>query len=62
MTPYADPSEQREYNRNLYWARYNFDKEFRADEMVRKAKWYQTNSVAILKRIAKNRAKKKRQL
>jgi hypothetical protein len=62
MTPYADPSEQREYNRNLYWSRYNFDPEFRADEMVRKGKWYHTNSVKILRRIHERQAKKKRKL
>jgi hypothetical protein len=48
--PYADPSEQREFNRNLFFRRYNSDAEFREDEALRKKKWYDLNQTKISER------------
>ena len=48
--PYADPSEQREFNRNLFLRRYQSDPEFREDEALRKARWYELNRAKVSER------------
>jgi hypothetical protein len=55
--PYADPTEQKAYNLELYLRRYQSDPEFRADEAFRKKLWYYRNQAKILSRYRKKRKK-----
>ena len=55
--PYADPSEQKAYNLELYLRRYAEDPEFRADEAFRKKLWYYRNQEKLLARYRKKRKK-----
>jgi hypothetical protein len=57
--PYADPSVQAEFNRNLYLRRYQSDPEFREAEALRKKQWYLRNQAKILARYRKKRRKAK---
>lgn len=41
MTPFADPEEQKEYQRRWYREKYRKDKAFRELESDRKADWFQ---------------------
>jgi len=55
--PYADPTEQKAYNLELYLRRYQSDPEFRADEAFRKKLWYERNQGKILARYREKRKK-----
>ena len=55
--PYADPTEQKAYNLALYLRRYQSDPEFRADEALRKKRWYDKNQAAITWEYRKKRKK-----
>jgi hypothetical protein len=55
--PYADPTEQKAYNLDLYLRRYQSDPEFRADEAFRKKLWYYRNQEKIVARYRKKRKK-----
>jgi hypothetical protein len=55
--PYSDPDVQREFNRNLFFRRYQTDPEFREAESFRKARWYKRNHEKILRKIHESRAK-----
>ena len=55
--PYADPTEQKAYNLELYLRRYASDPEFRADEAYRKQIWYERNQEKI---VAAYREKRKK--
>jgi tRNA/tmRNA/rRNA uracil-C5-methylase (TrmA/RlmC/RlmD family) len=55
--PYADPTEQKAYNLELYLRRYAEDPEFRADEAFRKKLWYYRNQEKIVARYRKKRKK-----
>lgn len=55
--PYADPSEQAEFQRTVYLRRYQSDPEFRADEKLRKEQWYYRNQSKILAAYRKKRKK-----
>jgi predicted deacetylase len=55
--PYADPSEQAEFNRTLYLQRYQTDQEFREAEAFRKAQWYYRNQAKIVTRYRQKRKK-----
>jgi len=57
MMPYADPTEQKAYNLELYLRRYQSDPEFRADEAFRKKLWYYRNQGKVLARYRKKRKK-----
>ena len=55
--PYADPTEQRAYNLELYLHRYATDPEFREDEACRKLAWYSKKRDEILARYREKRKK-----
>jgi hypothetical protein len=55
--PYADPTEQKAYNLELYLRRYQSDPEFRADEAFRKKLWYDRNQAKVTARYRKKRKK-----
>ena len=59
--PYADPDQQREFNRELFNRRYNSDPEFREAEAFRKARWYQTHRERILSRVRERQKSSGRQ-
>jgi tRNA/tmRNA/rRNA uracil-C5-methylase (TrmA/RlmC/RlmD family) len=55
--PYADPSEQKAYNLELYLRRYQSDPEFREAEAFRKKVWYYRNQAKTLAAYRKKRKK-----
>jgi hypothetical protein len=55
--PYADPSEQARFSRELYLRKYQSDPEFREAEALRKKQWYYRNQAKILARYRKKRKK-----
>jgi hypothetical protein len=55
--PYADPSMQAEFSRQLYLRKYQDDPDFREAEALRKKQWYYRNQTKILARYRKKRKK-----
>jgi hypothetical protein len=47
MTPYADPEQQRQWQRDHYRRRYQDDSKFREFEAERKKPWYQKHKERI---------------